>query len=143
MKLEDAAGRDYIRNKYRRRTLGQIKDEIEDELKDSYGENQLKFEIVQIMQDELNDLSGANKPIEVKIFGPDHNQLRLIAADVAEAIEKKKASNPGIKEVNSNVRQGNPDLMIELDSFELSKLGLDRVAVLRAAQGHVPGRCRA
>jgi hypothetical protein len=31
------------------------------------------------MADELNDLSGANKPIEVKIFGPDHAVLRDVA----------------------------------------------------------------
>ena len=65
-------------------------------------------------QDELNDLSGANKPIEVKLFGPDHDELRDLAEEVAEMLEKK-GKGRGIKEVNSNVFEGNPDLMIELD----------------------------
>ena len=34
--------------------------EVEDGIKDAYGEHQLKVETVQIMEDELNDLSGAN-----------------------------------------------------------------------------------
>jgi multidrug efflux pump subunit AcrB len=126
-------GKEWVREKYRRRPLAQIMAEVEDKIKDGYGEHQLKFETVQIMQDELNDLSGANKPIEIKIFGPDHTQLRAIAADVGERFEKLKAQGKGrgIKEINTNVRQGNPDLVIDLDSFELTRLGLDRTAVAR------------
>ena len=49
-------------------------EEIEDEIKEHFSEHQLKIEMIQIMQDELNDLSGANKPIEVKLFGPDQQR---------------------------------------------------------------------
>ena len=42
------------------------------------------FELIQIMQDELNDLSGANRPIEVKLFGPKYDQLRELAKEVSE-----------------------------------------------------------
>src|SRR5206468_12366655 len=44
--------------KYRRRALRDVMEEIEDEIKDHFHEHQLKFELLQIMQDELNDLSG-------------------------------------------------------------------------------------
>ena len=59
------------------------------------------------MQDELNDLSGANKPIEVKLFGPDHGELRQLAEEVGEMLEKK-GKGRGIKEVNSNVSRATP-----------------------------------
>jgi multidrug efflux pump subunit AcrB len=93
-----------------------VMDEIEDEIKDKFAEHQLKFELVQIMADELNDLSGANKPVEVKLFGPDHTVLRNLAKRLGEQFEKK-GKGRGIKEVNSNVMEGNPDLMIEVDGL--------------------------
>src|SRR5262249_40980435 len=97
-----------------------VMDEIEDEIKDKFGEHQLKIELVQIMADELNDLSGANKPIEIKIFGPDHAVLRDVAKKLGAGFEKKGGGR-GIKEVNSNVMQGNPDLMVEVDGLWASR----------------------
>jgi multidrug efflux pump subunit AcrB len=123
-------GKDYIRKKYRRRSMYEIKDEIEDEIKDSFAEHQLKFEIVPIMQDELNDLSGANKPLEVKLYGPDHNELRRIADDLGDLLEKK-GKGRGISEVNSNVHEGNPDLMIQVDGVQASRRGLTPEAIER------------
>src|SRR5262249_41757556 len=90
-----------------------VKDEIEDEIKDKFAEHQLKVELVPIMSDELNDLSGSVKSVEVKLFGPDHAVLRDVAKKLGEELEKK-GKGRGIKEV-SNVPQGNPDLMIKVD----------------------------
>ena len=103
-----------IQARYRRRPIRKVMEEVEDQIKDIFAEHQFKIETVQIMADELSDLSGANKPIEIKLFGPDQRVLRKLAEDVAETLEKK-GKGRGIKEVNSNVRQGNPDLMIQLD----------------------------
>jgi multidrug efflux pump subunit AcrB len=119
-----------IRAKYRRRPLKDIMDEVEGEIKDSYSEHQLKIETIQIMEDELNDLSGASKPIEVKIFGPDQRQLRKIAEDVGDILEKK-GKGRGFVEVNSNVREGNPDLMIRLDGVLADKVGMKPDTVAR------------
>src|SRR5206468_1648740 len=78
-----------IIKKYRRRPLRKVMEEVEDEVKDTFSEHQLKIETIQIMEDELSDLSGANKPIEVKLFGRDQQQLRKLAEEVAETLEKK------------------------------------------------------
>src|SRR5438105_11639418 len=83
------------------------------------------------MQDELNDLSGANKPVEVKLFGPDHKELRRIADEVIGEMLEKKGKGRGIKEVNSNVHEGNPDLMIVIDQVHAAKRGLTAEAVER------------
>ena len=90
-------------------------EEVEDRVKDTFAEHQLKIETAQIMADELSDLSGANKPVEVKLIGPDHRELRRLADQLGETLEKK-GKGRGIKEVNSNVRAGNPDLMIVVDT---------------------------
>src|SRR6185437_12836684 len=72
-----------------------------------------------------NDLSGSNRPIEVKLFGPDYGELRKLGEEVAEMMEKKnKEKNGGLKEITSNVYAGNPDLMIEVDKVRAANLGL-------------------
>ena len=119
-----------MRRKYRRRPLTKVMEEIEDLIKDQYAEHQLKVELVQIMADELSDLSGANKPIEVKLFGPDQKVLRTLADQVGETLEKK-GKGRGIKDVSSNVFAGNPDLIVQLDAAKTERHGLKPDAVAR------------
>jgi multidrug efflux pump subunit AcrB len=162
-KLSDPGVKEEIRARYRRRPLkgwlekvkvdpekpGEepryvlkeqpgVMDEVEDQTKDTFGEHQLKIETVQIMQDELSDLSGASKPLEVKLFGPDQRVLRQLANDVAEKIEKKHIL--GIREVNSNVYDGNPDLLIRLDPAVADKSGLKPEAVARQLKAIFQGQ---
>src|SRR5262249_3477333 len=125
-------GKDEVRRRYRRRSVSEVRDEIDDEVKEHFGEHQLKVELIQIMEDELNDLSGANKPVEVKLFGPDHGELRHLAKEVAEVMEKQ-GKGRGLKEVDSHVMEGNPDLMIEVDGV-WSARGLTAQEVERQLQ---------
>jgi multidrug efflux pump subunit AcrB len=125
-----AEGKAAIREKYRRRPMAKIMEEVEDQVKDRFAEHQLKIELVQVMQDELNDLSGANKPLEVKIFGPDYNTLRKLADEVGEKLEKEGKGH-GLREVNANVTQGNPDLMVRVDPVRAAKFGLSAEAIER------------
>jgi multidrug efflux pump subunit AcrB len=129
--LKKPGGKDAIRAKYRRRPIKEVMDEIEDEIKDNFGEHQFKVELVQVMQDELSDLSGASKPVEVKVFGPDHAELRRLADEVIGDMLEKKGKGRGIKEVDSHVREGNPDLMIEVDAVRAARSGLTVDAVER------------
>ncbi len=120
-------GKAAIRQRYRRRGVKDIMDEVEDEAKERFGEHQLKIDLVQIMQDELNDLSGANRPIEVKFLGPDYRQLRELAQKFADILEEKGTKkHRGFKEVNSNVMQGNPDLMIRGDGIRVKPEEIER-----------------
>jgi multidrug efflux pump subunit AcrB len=131
--------RENIHKKYRRRPLRKVMEEVEDEVKEAFGEHQLKIELIQIMEDELSDLSGANKPVEVKLFGPDQAQLRKLAEEVGETLEKK-GKGRGIKEVNTNVRAGNPDLLVRLDGFYADKMGLKPDAVVRQLKAIFQGQ---
>jgi multidrug efflux pump subunit AcrB len=128
-----------IRRKYRRRELQKVMAEVEDAVKDQFSEHQLKFETIQFIEDQLNDLSGASRPVEVKLFGPDQAQLRKLADEVAEVLEKK-GKGRGIREVNSNVRGGNPDLMIKIDSIYADRLGLKPDAVVRQLKAIFQGQ---
>jgi multidrug efflux pump subunit AcrB len=118
-------GKAAIRRKYRRRPLQAVMEEVEDHIKEHYSEHQLKFELIQIMEDELNDLSGSNRAIEVKLFGPEYSVLRKLGTEVAEILEaENKKKNGGLKEIDSHVMEGNPDLMIEVDKVRAANLGL-------------------
>jgi multidrug efflux pump subunit AcrB len=128
-----------IRARYRRRPLKAVMEEIEDEIKDTFAEHQLKIELVQIMEDELNDLSGANKPVEVKLYGPDQRKLRSLAEEVGELMEKK-GKGRGIKEVDTHVRAGNPDLMIQLDGMYSDKLAMKPDMVARQLKAIFQGQ---
>jgi multidrug efflux pump subunit AcrB len=139
-----AGEKEAIRAKYRRRPLRGdeeepgVMEEVEDLVKDTFSEHQLKIETIQIMADELSDLSGASKPLEVKLFGPDQRTLRKLGSEIAEKIEGKKIR--GIKEVNSNVYEGNPDLLIRLDGALADKVGLKPDAVARQLKAIFQGQ---
>jgi multidrug efflux pump subunit AcrB len=136
----DKKGKDYVREKYRRRPMKDVMDEVEDEIKETFGEHQLKVELVQVMQDELNDMSGANKPVEVKLFGPDHKELRNLAKEKVGEMLEKKGKGRGIKEVDANVRAGNPDLLIEPDGVQVVKRGLAADAIERQLRAMFQGQ---
>jgi multidrug efflux pump subunit AcrB len=140
--LEDRATREEVRRKYRRRPLTKVMEEIEDQIKDQYAEHQLKVELIQIMADELSDLSGANKPVEIKLFGPEQKVLRSLAEQVGEILEKK-GKGRGIKEVNTNVFAGNPDLIVQLDQAKAERRGLKPDAVARQLKAMFLGQIAA
>jgi multidrug efflux pump subunit AcrB len=129
----------YIREKYRRRPVQKVMEEIEDEVKQHFSDHQLKIELIQIMQDELNDMSGAIRPVEVKIFGPDYKELRRLAGTVGEQLEEK-GKGRGIKEVDSHVYAGNPDLMLEVDGARAARVGLTAEAIERQVKAMYLGQ---
>jgi len=122
-------GREAVRLKYRRRPLVKIMEELREEIDEHFTEKQLKTELIQIMQDQLNDLSGQNRPLEIKLYGPDYGKLRPLAEEVAEMLEKK-GKGRGIKEVDSHVFAGNPDLMVQVNGYWAAR-GLTAMEVER------------
>ena len=49
---------------------------------------QLDIEVAQILQDNINDLSNAPEPIQIRLFSTDIDLLRRLAPQVADAIKK-------------------------------------------------------
>jgi multidrug efflux pump subunit AcrB len=137
-KLDDE-GKEIIRKKYRRRPVTKVMEEVEGEITDNYAEHQLKIELIQIMQDELSDLSGASKPVEVKLYGPDQKQLRTLADQIGDMLEKK-GKGRGIKGVNSNVFEGNPDVLIDVDTVRADRLGLKPESISRQLKAMFQGQ---
>ena len=100
-----------------RRPLEEIFDDLRRRLEE--GVPELQTEFVPLVQDQINDLSGVARPIEVKVFGPDRERLRALAKQVGEQVEES-----GAEEVNTHVYLGNPDLVVHLNTAEASRVGL-------------------
>ena len=108
---------------HQRRTMKDITDSLRDELEEKVPE--LSTEFVPLVQDQINDLAGVDRPIEVKVFGPDVAELRRLATKVAAIVE----SVPGVTDVNPNVRMGNPDIVVRPNSIETERLGITELDV--------------
>ncbi|HET6325931.1 MAG TPA: efflux RND transporter permease subunit [Planctomycetaceae bacterium] len=107
-----------------REKMQEVMDGLEKEIKAAVPELD-PLELVPLVRDQINDLSGVDKPIEIKIFGPDFNVLRELAEKAGQIAEK----TPGVTEVKSNVELGNPDIVVRTKSAEAARLGLTQMDV--------------
>ncbi|MCE9547121.1 MAG: efflux RND transporter permease subunit [Planctomycetia bacterium] len=101
-----------------RRPMAQIFADLREQLEQQVPE--LETEMVPLIQDQVNDLAGVNRQIEVKVYGPDYHRLRELAAQVGKVVE----ATPGVSDVNTNVRLGNPDIVVRPDPIETARAGI-------------------
>jgi multidrug efflux pump subunit AcrB len=83
------------------------------------------FELVQVIQDTLNDLVGAPRPIEVDVLGPNQKSLQRTARRIAAEL----ANIPGIVEVAAGTSFGNPEIAWHLDPIAAARMQLTSEAV--------------
>jgi multidrug efflux pump subunit AcrB len=77
------------------------------------------LELIPLIRDQLDDMAGLQRTVEIKVYGPDPVQLRELAEKVAAVAEKLK-----LDEVNAHTQLGNPDLVVRPDSVQTARLGL-------------------
>jgi CzcA family heavy metal efflux pump len=106
-----------------RRPMDQIVTELEEELKEKVPQLE-EIEFVPLIRDQIGDLAGVSRPIEVNVFGPDVATLRQLAEKVAKIVE-----DAGGQDVNANVHLGNPDIVVRPDSVQTARVGLSEMDV--------------
>jgi CzcA family heavy metal efflux pump len=77
----------------------------------------LRIDFGQVIGDMLGDLMSSVHPIEIKIFGDDHEHLKKIAEQVADIVEK----TPGTADVFNGITIAGSEMVFEPD---VSKLAL-------------------
>jgi CzcA family heavy metal efflux pump len=91
----------------------------------------------QLLEDQINDLSGAPQPVEVSIAGPDQSMLISLADRTTASIAKV----PGVVDPFDGVVYDDPALRIVPQAARLAALGLTRSDLADAlgagAQGNV------
>jgi multidrug efflux pump subunit AcrB len=85
---------------------------------------ELVVEFVPLVQDQINDLNSVQRPVEVKLFGPDRAVLGRLAEEVGQAVEQA-----GGKDVNARAAVGNPDIVIRPDGAATARVGLTTMDV--------------
>ena len=79
-----------------------------------------RVEFMQMIEDVLSDLSGAPRPIEVRISGDDPNDIERAARELAV----QARSVPGLVDYYAGVEGRVPTLRIHPDPIALGRLGL-------------------
>ena len=98
-----------------------------------------RVELVQVLQDVLDDLSGNPRPVEVQIFGPDPLVRQTIAAEVGKRIHDV----PELDDVVDGVEGQVPNLRIDVDPTAARRLGVDPATVIEDLDVSIGGRVAA
>jgi CzcA family heavy metal efflux pump len=84
-------------------------------------EPELDIELTQILQDNINDLSNAPEPVQVKLYASDEKLLEQLGPQVGGAIEKV----PGVVDVEDGIENtiSGPATNFQVDPAVTARLG--------------------
>ena len=95
----------------------------------------VRVEFVQILSDVINDLAGAARPVEIKLFGSDLDALEAYAKKLEPGMSKVE----GVEDFFSGVVEQAPELMMHINSAEANRVGLTPDQVGAAVNGALLG----
>jgi multidrug efflux pump subunit AcrB len=96
----------------------------------------LRIEFVQILSDVINDLAGAARPVEIKMFGADLNALEAYA----HSLEPKLSKVEGLEDFFSGVSEPGAELEMTINQAEANRVGLSPAQVADEAGGALLGQ---
>jgi CzcA family heavy metal efflux pump len=80
----------------------------------------LHIEFVQILSDVINDLAGAARPVEIKLFGEQLDTLEAYARRLAPELERIG----GLEDLYDGVSEPSAELLMRVDEAETGRLGM-------------------
>ena len=101
----------------RSRSIFEVIDEVR--VKVASAVPRLQIDFVQILSDVINDLAGSARPVEIKLFGPDLNQLEKYAI----SLEPKLNAIPGLVDLFNGVSEPSAELAMRVSEAEANKVG--------------------
>jgi CzcA family heavy metal efflux pump len=125
----------------RSRSIFTVIDEVREAV--SAAAPRLHIEFVQILSDVINDLAGAARPVEIKLFGEQLDSLEAYAGRLAPELERVN----GIEDLYDGVSEPSAELAMQVDEAEADRIGMTPVdvgdAVSAALLGAEAGEVRA
>ena len=112
----------------RKRSIDQIMESSRLKIEESLP--QLEVEFHQILQDQLNDLSGAPSPIEVRMFGEDPGVLNRISKEILTRLKPIK----GLVDITSTSQAAAPEIEVRTDPLKAGRIGATPMDVSRQLQ---------
>jgi len=79
-----------------------------------------KFDFYDIEQMMMGSTAGANSPVAVKVFGKDIHVLKSTTDEIAEKIRNVE----GLRDIDTTLKMGKPELQIIVDREKASRIGL-------------------
>ncbi|HLZ45121.1 MAG TPA: efflux RND transporter permease subunit [Gemmatimonadales bacterium] len=95
----------------------------------------LHIEFVQILSDVINDLAGAARPVEIKLFGERLDSLEAYARRLEPGLD----SVEGLEDLYNGVSEPSPELLMHVDQAEAARVGLTPEDVGDAVSGALLG----
>src|SRR5207248_2787048 len=125
----------------RRRDVFAVMDDVRDETATAVP--RLHIEFMQILADVINDLAGAARPVEVKLFGESLDTLEAYARRLAPELERID----GLEDLYNGVSEPSAELLMRVNEAEAGRIGMTTVdvgsAVSAALLGVPAGEIRA
>jgi CzcA family heavy metal efflux pump len=95
----------------------------------------LHIEFVQILSDVINDLAGASRPIEIKLFGDNLEGLEAYSQQVSPELSKID----GIEDLYDGVSEPSPEILLHIDDAESNRIGMTPAQVAADVSGSLLG----
>jgi multidrug efflux pump subunit AcrB len=95
----------------------------------------LHIEFVQILSDVINDLAGAARPVEIRLYGPDLAQLETFARKLAPQLEQVS----GLEDLYDGVAEPSAELAMTINTAEANRVGMTPEQVSGAVSGALLG----
>jgi CzcA family heavy metal efflux pump len=117
----------------RSRTIFEVIDDVR--VKVASAVPRLHIDFVQILSDVINDLAGSARPVEIKLFGPDLDQLEKYAT----SLEPKLTAIEGLEDLFNGVSEPSAEMAMRVSDAEANRVGLTPEQVSIAATGALLG----
>lgn len=118
----------------RDRSIFEVIDEVRVKVESAIPRVHVEF--VQILSDVINDLAGAASPIEIKMFGPDLEQLEAYA----EKLEPNMSKIAGLEDYFNGVSEPSAELQMTINQAEANRIGITPTQVADAVGGALLGQ---
>ena len=102
----------------RSRDIFEVMDDARDKINAAVP--RLHIEFVQILSDVINDLAGATRPVEIKLFGERLDSLEAYARRLEPALD----SVAGLEDFYNGVSEPSPELLMHVNQPEAQRVGL-------------------
>lgn len=119
--------------RHRSRTIEQVMDDVRDRVDAQVPAAQVDFN--QMLQDNIGDIAGSPSPVEVKIFGPDMNELEALANQVDDIVAK----TPGVVDDFNGIVGSDPEVHLAVDTRKAEQYGLTADDITQAASAALQG----
>src|SRR6185503_13433413 len=115
------------------RTAFEVIDDVRGKINEALP--RLRIEFVQILSDVINDLAGAARPVEIKLFGAQLDSLEQYATKLDSSMSKVD----GLEDFFNGVSEPGAEMLVRVSSAEANRLGMTPEQVGDAVSGPLLG----